>query len=67
MVNNLTYYEFMLQFVEDNNYVGDLARDIKEDKNFPRKSTSKTEIESYFSSTSEIIEETLNEYFNKSK
>ncbi|MEG0285019.1 MAG: YozE family protein [Vagococcus sp.] len=67
----MTFYDFIIQFVNDNNYVGDLAREISQDVNFPRLSTSVSEIESYFDfaegGMEEAVHDALKEYASKLK
>ena len=43
----LSYYYYMLQYKNDDSDFGDLARTLRDDKNFPKKTTSFYKILNY--------------------
>lgn len=43
----MTFYAFMLRYVDQRNRYGDLIDDMKRDRRFPKQSTTKDEIRSY--------------------
>ncbi|MBQ3681022.1 MAG: sterile alpha motif-like domain-containing protein [Paludibacteraceae bacterium] len=50
------FYSWLLQFKSDNTPLGDLARDAKEDKEFPRHSTSYKNIKAHLDFNSASID-----------
>ncbi|HLR18584.1 MAG TPA: sterile alpha motif-like domain-containing protein [Staphylococcus sp.] len=46
----MTFYNFVISFIEDDTPLGQLANKIRIDKNFPKDATSYNELNSYFNS-----------------
>ncbi|MEB7812283.1 YozE family protein [Staphylococcus xylosus] len=44
----MTFYDFVIDFIEDDTPLGQLAHNITGDKNFPKKETSFIVLNSYF-------------------
>ena len=44
----MTFYDFVISFIEDYTPLGQLAHKIKRDNNFPKDATSYNELNSYF-------------------
>ena len=47
-VTLMTFYDFVIGFIEDDTPLGQLAHNIMRDKNFPRYETSSIKLNSYF-------------------
>lgn len=62
----LSFYEWLMKFENIDLPIGDLAKDVKVDSNFPVESKSKDEIISYLESVSASFEaiETAKQCFN---
>ncbi|MEB7848282.1 sterile alpha motif-like domain-containing protein [Staphylococcus equorum] len=44
----MTFYDFVISFIEDDTPLGQLAHKIKGDNNFPKDATGYNELNSYF-------------------
>ncbi|MBT2823088.1 hypothetical protein HIR19_03790 [Staphylococcus coagulans] len=44
----MTFYEYMMKFINDESPLGDLAYDMKSDKEFPKQSKDSQELRGYF-------------------
>lgn len=44
----MTFYDFVISFIEDDTPLGQLAHKIKRDNNFPKDATGYNELNSYF-------------------
>lgn len=44
----MTFYEYMMKFIDDESPLGDLAYDMKFDKAFPKQSKDVQELKDYF-------------------
>ncbi len=47
---NKTFYSWLLQFKDDDTAIGDLSRDVRCDKEFPRRAISYRHLKDYFES-----------------
>lgn len=47
---NKPFYSWLLQFKDDNTAIGDLSRDVRRDREFPRRATSYRHLNDYLES-----------------